>query len=365
MFEYGKALKEQDRDGGKYPVFGSSGIVGSHSQHLGPEGPMIVVGRKGNAGAVHWSPTPGWPIDTAYWVRPRVSVNLAFLHLLLVSADLPSVSAQTGVPGLNRERAYELPVSIPRMQEQRRIVDLVSAASPVASAAARLVSTSDTLEGALLADLVSSLSGDPGPTLESVCTVVDCEHKTAPEDRSGPAWSIGTPALRLGRIDFDAAKAISLETWVAWTRRLQPKAGDLILAREAPVGAVALVPAEKRVALGQRTVLLRVKPEQVEPAYLHAILRGSVVQETLHALARGLTVPHLNVADVRTLRLPPLPPVSEQREQIKALEALAVVRARAMALGSATALVQRGLIQDLLGRRHLIPESYDRLLEAK
>ena len=47
------------------------------------------------------------------------------MHLLLLHADLPGVCAQTGVPGLNRDRAYEVPVTIPPLSVQRRIVDLM------------------------------------------------------------------------------------------------------------------------------------------------------------------------------------------------------------------------------------------------
>ena len=34
VFEYGKPLKEENRNGGEYPVFGSNGIVGYHDEYL-------------------------------------------------------------------------------------------------------------------------------------------------------------------------------------------------------------------------------------------------------------------------------------------------------------------------------------------
>ncbi|WKB37201.1 restriction endonuclease subunit S [Terrilactibacillus sp. S3-3] len=50
---YGKALKSKDRQPGKYPVYGSNGIVGFHNKYL-VDGPSIVVGRKGNPGTVNY-----------------------------------------------------------------------------------------------------------------------------------------------------------------------------------------------------------------------------------------------------------------------------------------------------------------------
>ncbi len=160
-------------------------------------------------------------------------------------------------------------------------------------------------------------------TLADACVaVVDCEHKTAPEDPTGRAWSIGTPAMRDGRIDYGATKRISLDTYEGWTRRLRPEEGDLILAREAPVGPVVRVPPDRMVALGQRTVLLRPDPSIVDSRYLHFLLLSPEMQHSLRSMSEGSTVPHLNVADVRNFPLPPLPPLPEQRAIAEVLGAL-------------------------------------------
>jgi len=115
--QYGKALPERKRDGTGCPVFGSNGVVGHHSKPL-VQGPGIVVGRKGTAGSVTWTRDDFFPIDTTYWVRPldSESLDLRFASLLLEQADLPSVCAQTGVPGLNRDRAYDIEVLAPVFQ---------------------------------------------------------------------------------------------------------------------------------------------------------------------------------------------------------------------------------------------------------
>jgi type I restriction enzyme S subunit len=60
---YGKALKESDRIEGPVPVYGSSGVVGTHSEAL-VKGPGIIVGRKGNVGSVYWAESDFWPITT-------------------------------------------------------------------------------------------------------------------------------------------------------------------------------------------------------------------------------------------------------------------------------------------------------------
>ena len=103
---YGKALKADDRKSGSIPVYGSNGQVGWHDKKLAA-GPGIVVGRKGNPGIVTWAYRDFFPIDTTFYVIPRdTDGDLPFLFFALTAQDLPSVAADSAVPGLNRNLAY-------------------------------------------------------------------------------------------------------------------------------------------------------------------------------------------------------------------------------------------------------------------
>ena len=110
---YGKALRAADRKGGPVPVYGSNGQVGWHDKGL-VSGPGIVVGRKGNPGLVTWTNTDFFPIDTTFYIVPRdANVGLPFLFFALVNQDLPSLSADSAVPGLNRNLAYMNTLLVP------------------------------------------------------------------------------------------------------------------------------------------------------------------------------------------------------------------------------------------------------------
>ena len=103
---YGKALKAGDRKGGSIPVYGSNGQVGWHDEKL-VAGPGIVVGRKGNPGIVTWAHSDFFPIDTTFYVVSKnTNEELPFLFFALTAQELPSVAADSAVPGLNRNLAY-------------------------------------------------------------------------------------------------------------------------------------------------------------------------------------------------------------------------------------------------------------------
>jgi type I restriction enzyme S subunit len=150
--------------------------------------------------------------------------------------------------------------------------------------------------------------------LGDICElIVDCEHKTAPTQETGYP-SIRTPNIGRGYFLLDGVNRVSAETYRLWTRRAVPQPGDLIMAREAPVGNVAMIPPGLQPCLGQRTLLIRPDKSKADPRYLAYLLVGDEVQATIHAMTNGVTVPHLNMKDVRTLKLPPIPDLPVQRK---------------------------------------------------
>ena len=146
---------------------------------------------------------------------------------------------------------------------------------------------------------------------EVTLSIIDCEHKTAPTQASGIP-SIRTTNIKNGRLDLQSANRVSEETYREWTARMEPQEGDLILAREAPVGEVGIVPAGERICLGQRTVLLSPNPELAVPRYLLYLLITPPIQHELRARSEGSTTPHLNVGDIRAFDIPDLPSLHEQ-----------------------------------------------------
>ena len=105
---YGKALKANDRIEGDFPVFGSGGIIGSHSEAF-VQGPGIIVGRKGTVGSVYWSDDAFCPIDTVYFFEP----SAVTLHIYYTLQNVDFINTDVAVPGLNRNLAHSRNVLMP------------------------------------------------------------------------------------------------------------------------------------------------------------------------------------------------------------------------------------------------------------
>lgn len=124
---YGKGLTALKRREGRVPVVGSGGIVDSHDTPL-VKSPGIVIGRKGNVGAVTYVKEPFWPIDTTYYIGvDDTDLDLRFLAAALSVVGLNSLDSHAAVPGLNREIALSQVILVPPLVTQRQVASVLAA----------------------------------------------------------------------------------------------------------------------------------------------------------------------------------------------------------------------------------------------
>lgn len=144
--------------------------------------------------------------------------------------------------------------------------------------------------------------------LNDVCEfIVDCPHTTAPDEGAGYPL-IRTPNIGKGRLDLNGVHRVSEKVYRQRIQRGMPQDDDLIFAREAPAGNVAIVKNGDKVCLGQRTVLLRPDKSKVCPDYLVYYILAPAQQYKLLGTANGVTVAHVNLPIIRNMpiELPPL-----------------------------------------------------------
>ena len=124
-FKYGKGLPERDRRPGQYGVFSSAGLVGTHAAAY-VNSPGVIIGRKGTVGSVTYSPSPFWPIDTAFYIEDQPATrDIRFTYYLLKTLDLHLMNTDSAVPGLNRENAHARLVRVPPLEVQKSIAEIL------------------------------------------------------------------------------------------------------------------------------------------------------------------------------------------------------------------------------------------------
>ena len=121
-----KAVKD---DNGKYPIYGTGGVMGYASQYRCPSN-SVIIGRKGSINNPLFVETEFWNVDTAFGVVPNKEVLCPkFFFLFCKSFDFTRLDVSVTIPSLRRVDILQIPIPVPHLSVQEQIVselDLLS-----------------------------------------------------------------------------------------------------------------------------------------------------------------------------------------------------------------------------------------------
>ncbi|MGY1636027.1 restriction endonuclease subunit S [Geodermatophilus sp. SYSU D00742] len=301
------------------------------------EGWLVVNRMKAWQGSVGISPHRGIVSGHYLCFRPRHGESPHYLNWLLRStpyiAEYQKLSrgVRPGQAEIDNDLLRTTPVLLPPLEDQRRIAEFLDHQVGRIGRAVELRSQQSALLDArtsrTLQDRLDQASGGDVVPLGVAASVIDTEHRTAPIAEGTGLWIAGTSAVRDGQIRPELMFETDEDSFRQWTRRGLPRAGDLLLTREAPVGEVALLSEDSpRLAIGQRVVVLRPGPRAL-PKFLLAVLMSPSVRRFYDLVTQGSLHPHLNNSDIRRIPVPAVHP-DEQFELATELDLL-VASARA------------------------------------
>ncbi|WP_166789361.1 restriction endonuclease subunit S [Cryobacterium sp. TMS1-20-1] len=149
----------------------------------------------------------------------------------------------------------------------------------------------------------------------------DGPHATPTRTTEGP-YFLNISSLVDGRLDLDQSDHVSEVDFAKWTRRVTPKADDVLFSYETRLGDVALMPPNVEACLGRRMALLRPNRAVVEPGfllyfYLSPVFQALIATHTIH----GATVNRIGLSTMPEWPIA-IPSLLEQRAIAEVLGAL-------------------------------------------
>lgn len=133
--------------------------------------------------------------------------------------------------------------------------------------------------------------------------LIDYRGKSPKKSPSGIPV-ISAKVVKDGRILHPIEQTIDSTYYLEWMRRGYPKAGDVVLTTEGPLGEVAQLDSKTaNYALGQRIVVLRGKESFLDNTFLKFLLLSPAGQERLKAFATGTTVEGISQKALRQVSL--------------------------------------------------------------
>lgn len=136
--------------------------------------------------------------------------------------------------------------------------------------------------------------------LGDLVEIFDGPHATPAKTADGPIF-LGISNLSQGRLDLTETERLSEEDYDRWTRRVEPRASDVVFSYETRLGEAAGIPPGLRCCLGRRMGLLRAREGQVDARFLLYAYLGPQFQEILRARTiHGSTVDRIPLIDMPT-----------------------------------------------------------------
>lgn len=313
-FEYGKPLKEENRVSGVYPVYGSNGVVGYHNDFL-VEAPFIVVGRKGSAGSVHFSERNGFPIDTTFFIKLANEDNilLKYLYYVLQQLNLKDLSTQAGVPGLNRNDAYQLQIPLPPLETQKQIV-------------AKIETYQKVVDGCnlIIENYQSDIKFSPEWPFIELGTIATMSSGGTPSKTEAKFWKGDIPWVspKDMKVDFieDTEDHISLEAVNSSATRLVEANTLLCVVRSGILQHTFPVAITMRkMCFNQDITAISARDSRLDIRFLFNIFKARNQEILKSGIKPGVTVQSFHSGFFKTYQIP-LPPLETQQKIVAELE---------------------------------------------
>lgn len=230
------------------------------------------------------------------------------------------------ISNLSLGQIKNLEIPLPPLAEQKQIAAILDAADSLRQKDQQLLEHYTALSQSLFLEMFGEPISNPGkwtkvPLEELVSRVIDCPHSTPKWTENGVV-AVRTSNLTRGGWSWEDKRFVSEQEFHERSKRAYVSAGDIILSREGTIGVAAIVTDEMKICLGQRLVQLIPNLDTANNYYLLHLLLYELAPERIGKVMVGATSKHLNVKELRSLRMiaPPLERQNQFAERITIIE---------------------------------------------
>ena len=318
-----KPITKRDRTPGKYPYYGATGIQDFVEGFLFDE-PLVLVGEDGAkwaSGEKTAFAIKGkcWVNNHAHVLRPnRALLNDNWLVHFLVHSDLsPFVSGLT-VPKLNQGSLREIPIPLPPLPEQHRIVALLDAAfdgiaTARANAEKNLHNARAVFESHLQSVFTEAWQAGELVTLAELATdITDGDHMPPPKAPSGvPFITIGNVMKDVRKIDFSNTFMVPKEYFDGLKPNKKPRIGDVLYTVTGSFGIPVLIDEQRDFCFQRHIGLVRPKAD-VSSEWLFYLLMSPQVFQQANVGATGTAQKTVSLKVLRGFKVPRIPLIMQK-----------------------------------------------------
>lgn len=313
---------------GKYPVFGGNGIAGLHNK-FNLSGSNVIIGRVGAlCGNVRHITEKIWLTDNAFKIVDfKYEFDHLFLTYLLNFKNLREHARQSAQPVISNSSLKDVILEFPKsLPEQQRIVAILdeafaAIAKAKANAEQNLKNAKELFESYLQGVFEQRRDGWEEKKLKEVCSkITDGTHQTPKYFNDGVIF-LSSKNVTSGKIDWDNVKYIDEKQHIEMHKRVAPKVGDILLAKNGTTGVAAIV--DKDVVFDIYVSLAHIRVlNEVTPEFMLYFINSPVAKKQFNKRLKGAGVPNLHLEEIREVEISYPKSIAQQKDIVQKLDAL-------------------------------------------
>jgi type I restriction enzyme S subunit len=313
-FQRGHDLPRKEMKDGPYPVVGSNGIIGYHSEYT-TDAPCITIGRSGNVGNPFLLKCKTWAHNTTLYVKEFKNTDPIFIYYLLKTLDLGHYAGGSAVPTLNRNHIHPILVSAPEsIKEQHSIAVTLSVLDDMIELNNQINKTLEEMAQAIFKSWFVDFEpfkdeefeeSEIGPIpkgwkvgmLGDFVEIVDNRGKTPPLSDVKTEYPIIDVRALSGEsrvIDYsNCTKYVEKEIYDSWFRSGHPKHLDILISTVGSIAEMKMFYGNKG-CIAQNVVAFR--SNGISPCYLYQYLqysKGDLLSYNIGSVQPSIKVTHV------------------------------------------------------------------------
>ena len=314
----GRNQKAVENPEGKYPIYGSGGVMGYADDYI-CEGQTVVVGRKGSINNPLYVDEPFWNVDTVFGLCSNKEVLLPrCLYYFCRKFDFERLNKAVTIPSLTKSDLLKIEIDLPDLVEQQDVIDKLLKVEKIIEVRKQELQKLDDLIKARFVEMFGSIHNNKFEyeikTLQDVCEQIkDGTHQTPTytDDVKNGFKFLSSKDVTSGKIDWTHLKYIPEKLHDELYARIAPKKGDILLAKNGTTGVAAIVDRDEVFDIYVSLALLR--PIDVDSVYLWAAINSAETKQQFDSSLKGIGVPNLHLGEIKKAKVL-IPPESEQNK---------------------------------------------------
>lgn len=316
----GKNQKSVENPDGKYPIYGSGGMMGRADEYICPA-ETVVIGRKGSINNPIFVTEPFWNVDTAFGLVARKEVLLPkYLFYFCRYFDFEKLNTTVTIPSLTKANLLKIEIPIPSIIEQKSIVTKLNLLTDMIQQRQEQLTKLDELIKARFVEMFGDPKLNPYRfpcnSLSTYITFLTSGSRGWSQyfTDSGE-YFITIKNVKNCKITLQDVQYVAPPD-NAEAKRTKVQKNDLLISITADLGRTGVVTEEianHGAYINQHLTCIRLKDEQVNPLYVAYYMESDAGKEQFTAKNQSAVKAGLNFNAINSLKLM-APPLSLQNQ---------------------------------------------------